>query len=719
MSRKRKPPPQDDDDFDPLLLSSPEPETPSPRTKRPRSVLQSLGDSAVKLAEGARSLGNFVLGAITSVTPKSIVQVLSPGRGSVVGEESDDEEEAGDIEDVVICLDDQLEQAEEPEPEPAPTKRTRKRKQSQPKQVEEAADQPIQLDDLLLDEASDGPVRRTPSRGGQASQRRLASRVSAAKPKPKSAAASKAKPAAAVPKPKRAPARNTKPSNSIDPTPTAFKPAGHSSKPKPTSASAGPASSSAAAATNTKHARQLKPSATGRSSKSATDFRQTYRPSIRTPGPKSDKQLALYRELLQSYGGQRAFTQAAPASLPKGTELFAQFGMNTALSGSQRANQSSSFKGAATANVSRVRFEQGRELASSLALNLKRKKSRTEGSMGALPSSTRRPQPVKTPAAAAALKKKPDPAVVVLDEEDDATASAKGGKPQPISDDYARSVQATGGDLLSPDFVARFQRKLALEREDHERQVDLISKKLAEAESAPPTPPDTEFSPLPDEIEEKLDALLEDGAPEDIVATHFGIDIIRQDLHTLTGLNWLNDNVVTCFFLLVGKRSAENPSLPKTWCHNTHFYEKYCRVGYQGVRRWTKKVKEGIFALEQLIVPVHLHTHWACGMINFKDKRIEYYDSMNLDPAAFFKDMRNYLQSESQEKLKQPFDFEGWRNFTSPSCPQQGNGSDCGVFACKFADFLSRGKTPEFSQNDMPYFRRRVMWEVASGALMS
>jgi sentrin-specific protease 1 len=46
-----------------------------------------------------------------------------------------------------------------------------------------------------------------------------------------------------------------------------------------------------------------------------------------------------------------------------------------------------------------------------------------------------------------------------------------------------------------------------------------------------------------------------------------------------------------------------------------------------------------------------------------------------------------------QHKKSQPFDADGWKLVpTAPGTPQQENGSDCGVFTCIFADYLSRNE---------------------------
>ena len=52
--------------------------------------------------------------------------------------------------------------------------------------------------------------------------------------------------------------------------------------------------------------------------------------------------------------------------------------------------------------------------------------------------------------------------------------------------------------------------------------------------------------------------------------------------------------------------------------------------------------------------------------------------------------------------------------------PQQDkkNKSDCGMFVCKFAEYLSRGAEMTFNQANMPYFRRRMMWEIVKNNIL-
>ena len=50
--------------------------------------------------------------------------------------------------------------------------------------------------------------------------------------------------------------------------------------------------------------------------------------------------------------------------------------------------------------------------------------------------------------------------------------------------------------------------------------------------------------------------------------------------------------------------------------------------------------------------------------------------------------------------------------------PEQLNGCDCGVFTCKYAEYVSQDKAFDFDQGDMPYFRRRMIWEMINKTLL-
>ena len=66
---------------------------------------------------------------------------------------------------------------------------------------------------------------------------------------------------------------------------------------------------------------------------------------------------------------------------------------------------------------------------------------------------------------------------------------------------------------------------------------------------------------------------------------------------------------------------------------------------------------------------------------------------------------RTYLKDEhSDKKAGAQFDLSNWNCLHVKDIPQQMNGSDCGMFTCKFAEYLSRGKLT-FNFNQVLFFR--------------
>lgn len=225
-----------------------------------------------------------------------------------------------------------------------------------------------------------------------------------------------------------------------------------------------------------------------------------------------------------------------------------------------------------------------------------------------------------------------------------------------------------------------------------------------------------EFPPLTQQQQQIVNYGLHGPRGEQII-TKFSMTITRNDLITLDGLNWLNDEVINFYMELVKYRSEQVDFLPKVHVMNTFFVGKLLQQGYSGVRRWTRKVD--IFGVDVIPVPVHMGgVHWCMAIIHMRDKTIKYYDSMGHPNPTVLEALEQYLKEESLDKRKIPFDTSDWSIQSVRDCPMQENGSDCGVFSCMFAEFISRDSKISFTQQHMQYFRRKMVYEISSGRLL-
>lgn len=170
------------------------------------------------------------------------------------------------------------------------------------------------------------------------------------------------------------------------------------------------------------------------------------------------------------------------------------------------------------------------------------------------------------------------------------------------------------------------------------------------------------------------------------------------------------------------RRSGEGGRL-KIYTFSTFFYPKLRGGGGGGqagghvaVKRWTKAVD--LFMFDLILVPLHLGVHWALAVIDLRSKTVRSYDSMGHRHDDICNILLLYLKEEHKAKKGRELDCAKWTVGSLKDIPQQKNGSDCGVFACKYADYIAKGKPLTFKQCHMPLFRKLMMWEILNQKLL-
>ncbi len=168
----------------------------------------------------------------------------------------------------------------------------------------------------------------------------------------------------------------------------------------------------------------------------------------------------------------------------------------------------------------------------------------------------------------------------------------------------------------------------------------------------------------------------------------------------------------------------------------------YC---YANVKRWAAKVKAtggNIFKLWCMIIPCNISSrNWCLCVADISRKRIQCFDSMKYCSKGlhFMRDLQQYFKNEvgrgtdgtrggahalnlcawcyayrkkhaGGPSMAHLIDLDSWELISTDmaTTPQQDNGSDCGVFTCAFAHYLSLQLKLHFSAADMPYFRQRI-----------
>ncbi|XP_042330069.1 sentrin-specific protease 3 [Sceloporus undulatus] len=187
--------------------------------------------------------------------------------------------------------------------------------------------------------------------------------------------------------------------------------------------------------------------------------------------------------------------------------------------------------------------------------------------------------------------------------------------------------------------------------------------------------------------------------------------VTMDDLQTLYGPNWLNDQVMNMYGDLVMDTVPE-----KVHFFNSFFYDKLRTKGYEGVKRWTKNVD--IFNKELLLIPIHLEVHWSLICVEVKQKKITYLDSQRTLNRRCPKHICKYLQAEADKKNRPDF-RDGWRGVFQMNIARQNNDSDCGAFVLQYSKYLALDLPFTFTQQDMPKLRRQMYKELCHCKLIA
>ncbi|KTF75218.1 hypothetical protein cypCar_00023503 [Cyprinus carpio] len=227
-----------------------------------------------------------------------------------------------------------------------------------------------------------------------------------------------------------------------------------------------------------------------------------------------------------------------------------------------------------------------------------------------------------------------------------------------------------------------------------------------------------EIPRLTKEMQQEVSAALAQTDPNLVLCSAFKLRLTQRDLATLQEGSWLNDEVINFYMNLVMSRSEQEVGGRKVYSFSTFLFPKLHIGGHAAVRRWTKAVD--LFLYDIILVPLHLGVHWSLAVVDFKFKSVQSYDSMGQRHDDICNMILLYLKEEFKVKKGKDLDTLKWTlsSLRPSEIPQQKNGSDCGVFVCKYADYISRGRNLTFRQNHMPYFRKAMIWEILNQKLL-
>ncbi|KAF2289171.1 hypothetical protein GH714_029221 [Hevea brasiliensis] len=217
------------------------------------------------------------------------------------------------------------------------------------------------------------------------------------------------------------------------------------------------------------------------------------------------------------------------------------------------------------------------------------------------------------------------------------------------------------------------------------------------------------FIPLTKEEESLIKRAFSPINRQKVLVTHknSNIDITGEILQCLGPGAWLNDEQLPVKLRLkdlrmsgevlraskmIGEQEIKRSNF-RLLLHNGvnkrgEFYD------YRAVRRWTTEKKLGYFLIERdkIFVPVHREIHWCLAIINKKDQKFQYLDSLKGRDSRVLENLAKYYVDEVKDKSKKDIDVSNWEREFLEDLPEQQNG------VCPLA-FLPVSSLVEFAFN--------------------
>ena len=134
----------------------------------------------------------------------------------------------------------------------------------------------------------------------------------------------------------------------------------------------------------------------------------------------------------------------------------------------------------------------------------------------------------------------------------------------------------------------------------------------------------------------------------------------------------------------------------------------------------SSKIYGDILTADIILCPVLHGDHWCLLVIQLKDKRTVYLDSLfnGIGAQTSFSRFKNFLQCMAMYHQLST-DWLRWEFYSIPSSEiaQQTTSVDCGIFVIKWAQHIAEGRPLDFSQMQINNFRYSLILDIAKGTL--
>ena len=181
----------------------------------------------------------------------------------------------------------------------------------------------------------------------------------------------------------------------------------------------------------------------------------------------------------------------------------------------------------------------------------------------------------------------------------------------------------------------------------------------------------------------------------------------------------LSNFIINQVFLMIEQHSQAGNKKIKTV--NSDVYNNMAKLSVEVFYKCKYgEIYGDILTADIILCPVLHGDHWCLLVIQLKDKRMVYLDSLlnGIGAQTSFSRFRNFLQCMAMYHQLST-NWLGWEFYSIPSSEiaQQTTYVDCGVFVIKWAQHIAEGRPLDFSQMQINDFRYSLILDIAKGTL--
>ena len=121
-----------------------------------------------------------------------------------------------------------------------------------------------------------------------------------------------------------------------------------------------------------------------------------------------------------------------------------------------------------------------------------------------------------------------------------------------------------------------------------------------------------------------------------------------------------------------------------------------------------------IFDFDIVLFPINVkQEHWILVSVDFRAKKISLFDSLydHSDDSEYLKNIFKFLKEQQRFEIDERYDLDNFELSAMKDILKQTNFHDCGFLICYYAKSLCNSKEINFKSTDIPFLRRRMIYE--------